>query len=468
MAIPRGIRGKEPLLLMIVTFLLLGLNDIRCSADDYIPESADKQDISFFLNSREKGANVSEPFIVPHRYLDSWIFKHKIVSAWNPAHKVVILVHGWTHSANYHLFTTMAEALMDLPEPVNVARVNWEKGAAHQGLVGEEYFQSAANTAIVGEEIAKFIWYLLLKFPTMKPEQFHIIGHSLGAHAAGYAGAKFTRLDQTIIDHQGIGRQIARITGLDPANPFFKTEYISKRLDASDASFVDVIHTGMTGVIIFPESSAPGTRIVSGHIDFVPNGFGNQPGCNTKEFDCPKDPDLIGQKLATRRTSCNHRRAVEYYTESIRGVVFKGRVCDSWKNYTDKKCSHNQEIVMGYYAKPPTSKKNLIVYMSINIFSAYPLKDRKLPEEYSHHIWDINGDCCTDPDPDNGKFRTGRCQQHLIVGCGRDSICWRQREKNSSSWCYVRTTHNQPLKCVDAEQCLKENAKEKPCIDDEA
>jgi len=448
MAIPRGIRGKEPLLLMIITFLLLGLNDLRCSG--YTPASAVEQDISFFLNSREKGANVSEPFIVPHRYLDSWIFKHKILSAWDPAHKVVFLVHGWTHSANYHLFTAMAEALMDLPESVNVARVDWKKGASHK-----TYYQSAANTKTVGEEIAKFIGLLLEKFPTMKPEQFHIIGHSLGAHAAGYGGAIFTRMD-----HQG--RQIGRITGLDPANPYFETKHITKRLDASDAAFVDAIHTGVTGLI------APGTLDRSAHIDFAPNGGGNQPGCLPTEKDCPEDPDLPKHISWGRRESCNHRRSVEYYTESIRGVVFKGRVCDSWKNYTDKKCSHNPEFVMGYYAKPPTSKKNLIVYMSINIFSAYPLKDRKLPEEYSHHIWDINGDCCTDPDPDNGKFRTGRCQQHVIVGCGRDSICWRQREKNSSSWCYVRTTHNQPLKCVDAEQCLKENAKEKPCIDDEA
>jgi len=340
---------------------------------------------------------------------------------------------------------------MDLPEPVNVARVDWGKGASH-----DTYYQSAANTEIVGEEIAKFFVLLLEKFPTMKLEQFHIIGHSLGAHAAGYGGAIFKKLDRQ-------GRQIGRITGLDPANPYFETKHIKKRLDSSDAAFVDAIHTGLRGFI------PPGTRDRNAHLDFAPNGGWNQPGCSPTEYDgCPKDPDLPKHISWGRRESCNHRRAVEYFTESIRGVVFKGRVCDSWEHYQAKKCSLSQEFAMGYHAQPHSSKTNAKVYLSIDTFSAYPLKDRTLLKKYSHHIWDINGDCCSDPDPDNGKFRGGRCQQHLIVGCASGSICWRQLDVNSSSWCYVRTTHNQPLKCVDAEQCLKENAKEKPCSDDEA
>lgn len=58
----------------------------------------------------------------------------------------------------------------------------------------------------------------------------HLIGHSLGAHTAGYAGEKLE------------GR-IGRISGLDPAEPYFQGMPNHLRLDWTDAQLVDVIHT---------------------------------------------------------------------------------------------------------------------------------------------------------------------------------------------------------------------------------
>lgn len=58
----------------------------------------------------------------------------------------------------------------------------------------------------------------------------HLIGHSLGAHTAGYAGEK-------------LGGNIGRITGLDPAEPYFQGMPSHLRLDYTDARLVDVIHT---------------------------------------------------------------------------------------------------------------------------------------------------------------------------------------------------------------------------------
>jgi len=94
--------------------------------------------------------------------------------------------------------------------------------------------------------------------------QFHLIGHSAGAHLVGVAGSTVTT-----------GR-IQRISGLDPADggtwDFNDTD---TRLDIGDAEFVDIMHVNggnlMNGEIAFDE--------VMGHVDFYVNGGHKQPGC---------------------------------------------------------------------------------------------------------------------------------------------------------------------------------------------
>jgi pancreatic triacylglycerol lipase len=66
-----------------------------------------------------------------------------------------------------------------------------------------------------------------------------MIGHSLGAHTAGYAGERIT----------GLGR----ITGLDPAEPYFQGMPPFVRLDPTDAKFVDVIHTDGKSIFLLGE-----------------------------------------------------------------------------------------------------------------------------------------------------------------------------------------------------------------------
>lgn len=77
-----------------------------------------------------------------------------------------------------------------------------------------------------------------------------MIGHSLGAHTAGYAGEKIPNLGQiTGLLQKGNSKLIWEIlnfihfVGLDPAGPFFRIVPTYARLDPSDAQFVDVIHT---------------------------------------------------------------------------------------------------------------------------------------------------------------------------------------------------------------------------------
>ena len=62
----------------------------------------------------------------------------------------------------------------------------------------------------------------------------HLIGHSLGAHVVGFLGKA--------VQERGLPK-LARITGLDPAQPAFDLAGPAGRLDKGDAEVVDVVHT---------------------------------------------------------------------------------------------------------------------------------------------------------------------------------------------------------------------------------
>ena len=69
-------------------------------------------------------------------------------------------------------------------------------------LKGFDVLQATANTRLVGTMGAHFLKFLHETFH-LDLYHVHMIGHSLGAHAAGYAGA----------DLRKRGRTLGRITG---------------------------------------------------------------------------------------------------------------------------------------------------------------------------------------------------------------------------------------------------------------
>ena len=77
----------------------------------------------------------------------------------------------------------------------NVVLVDWRSGAREIN-----YLQAVANIRVVGAQVAQLIEVFKRLYNT-DPRHVHIIGHSLGSHAAGYAGEYVER--------------IGRITGKD-------------------------------------------------------------------------------------------------------------------------------------------------------------------------------------------------------------------------------------------------------------
>lgn len=100
---------------------------------------------------------------------------------------------------------------------------------------------------------------------------FHLVGHSLGVQVTGYAG----RYVQSLSNHRYI---LPRISGLDPAGPYWYGNGTNVPISKLDARFVDIIHT---------DAGLFGAPISTGTIDFWPNGGVRiQPGC-------PNDPEVL-------------------------------------------------------------------------------------------------------------------------------------------------------------------------------
>ncbi|XP_057335590.1 pancreatic lipase-related protein 3-like [Microplitis mediator] len=157
-------------------------------------------------------------------------------------------------------------------------------------------------------------------------KDIHAIGFSLGAHvpavAANYLG-KY---------------KISRITGLDPAGPFFTFVGSDAVLDAGDADFVDVFHTN---------AKIQGMYRRSGHVDFYFNRGTSQPGCENMDFNC------------------YHSRAAVYFAESIISTEgFWGRPCDleDLSSYKSGKCSSSHPMILAgeYVGKSATGSYSVI------------------------------------------------------------------------------------------------------------
>ncbi|XP_035727793.1 uncharacterized protein LOC118444057 [Vespa mandarinia] len=214
-----------------------------------------------------------------------------------------ILIHGWTDSANTYWLQDFRQNYLTIGN-YNVISINWFPASL------KEYGIAAKLTRQIGKYIAEMLDFLVSQ-TGLSLDDVHILGHSLGAHVAGFAGMK-------------VSGTIGRITGMDPARPGFESSNLNDlriRLDSRDAKFVDIIHT-CAGTLGFIRSI--------GHVDFYPNGGTfRQPGC----------PVFSAQY-------CSHARAHDFMGESIiNPLTFSAVQCNSWIEFKAGKCRDNSTMV---------------------------------------------------------------------------------------------------------------------------
>ncbi|OWF39326.1 pancreatic triacylglycerol lipase-like [Mizuhopecten yessoensis] len=253
---------------------------------------------------------------------------NKFASLLDTTKDTKVIVHGYIGSGSMPWVVQITSELL-LKGDFNVIVVDWQTGSQ------QEYNLAVGNSYLVGAEVAKVLTYLHDN-RTLDYVRVHIIGHSLGGQIAGHIGYRI----------KGIGR----ISGLDPAEPDFRDKDTSRRLDQSDATFVDIIHTDGSK---FKLLSGYGFLAPMGHVDFYPNGGQHQPGCDEKPIISAIDSILHGSiGGATRSVTCSHNRAVDLYIESINSACrFYGHTCSSASKFDDGSCmgcSVGGCPVMGY------------------------------------------------------------------------------------------------------------------------
>ncbi|MCC3527801.1 MAG: hypothetical protein JGK21_05345, partial [Microcoleus sp. PH2017_22_RUC_O_B] len=152
----------------------------------------------------------------------------------NPNAPTYILIHGWRNTGGNAgngykpgpWLADQAQAIRQRESNANIIVVDWEKIAGNV-----LYFPSAGKTQEVGNQLASY-----LRNSGVDPNQTTLIGHSLGAHVAGFAGSAY---------RQSTGKAIDQIVGLDPAGPAFESKGAGDRLDPTDANRVVAIHTSI-------------------------------------------------------------------------------------------------------------------------------------------------------------------------------------------------------------------------------
>ncbi|CAK1587112.1 unnamed protein product [Parnassius mnemosyne] len=247
----------------------------------------------------------------------------------NTSKPTVIYIMGFSEVITGPSTTTLKREYLTVSD-CNFISVDWSRLIAFPW-----YVTAVRNTRYMGTKLADFIQYM--DSVGARASSLHIIGFSLGAEAAGFAGK--------ILKTRGI--QVGWITGLDPAYPGYRFTNREGHLSKGDAAFVDVIHTN-PGIFGFLQPI--------GDVDFYPNyGSWIQPGCWVDE--------LVKHKEIRFIYGCSHNRAWRIYAESLRNPTgFPATLCKQWKSPSSN-CGFTVDGYMGIAARPPMRG---IMYLETN------------------------------------------------------------------------------------------------------
>ncbi|XP_058457698.1 pancreatic triacylglycerol lipase-like [Malaya genurostris] len=228
---------------------------------------------------------------------------------------IVFITHGWLDNRNRNWIKAMQADYLKFVD-TNICVVDWGNLAIYG------YALAANHTVRVGAYLANFIKYL--NGEGIPLSKISLVGHSMGAHISGNAG-------------MNLGGKVGAIYGLDPASPLFKMPFdigTSKRLDSSDAQYVQMIITSRC---------TWGVCVGDGHENFYPTGgLVPQPNCAIP---------LLSNAESGEPVSCSHAHSYTLFRMALnRNNVFNGKKCFGYAAYLAGLCIFNKSSKMGIYS----------------------------------------------------------------------------------------------------------------------
>ncbi|CAO1425040.1 unnamed protein product [Diamesa serratosioi] len=231
------------------------------------------RDILLILYTNNSSESGEEIIFQDETYLEE--------SDFNSNRPTILIIHGFLGDEKSYVNTELKNGYLANFD-VNVIICDWSVGAQVF-----DYNEAVENAFKVGKYLAKFLDIFVDK-NGLDYNTLTIIGHSLGAHIAGFIGKNVKKA------------KIDRIIGLDPAGPEFHVNPFY-RLAATD--YVESIHT----------DDYFGIRLNISQVDFFVNNGKNQPGCFQGHI-------------------CSHRRAIDIQLESLTSTKLQARKCKSLKD----------------------------------------------------------------------------------------------------------------------------------------
>lgn len=214
----------------------------------------------------------------------------------------------------------------------------------------------------VGKHLAEML--VNLTSAGLEPDRLEFAGISLGAQIMSYVAKNFQEMT---------GRNISKLTGLDPSGPCFRNLGPEERLDASDGDFVQVVATNIDGY---------GMAAPMGHVNFYINGGEYQPG------------DLYWMPCTVL---CSHVRAYTIWLSALHHPNhFIGIKCDSVQQARRNQCYDRVPRETNVLSNTKTDRNNPgIFYVATNNNWPYYLGAKGLRKEnefWTKHLLEWNKD----------------------------------------------------------------------------
>ncbi|CAG9793068.1 unnamed protein product [Diatraea saccharalis] len=255
--------------------------------------------------------------------------------------KTLLLALGYLDSTNFPISSMLANEYE--ARDYNVIMVDYQRFAT------VHYYLASRLMRPVGKHIAEVLTQLTEL--GLNASKIELLGFSLGGQTVSYIAKNFQRFT---------GRNISKITALEPSGPCFRTLAPNDRLDASNADFVEVIHTNIDGY---------GMAARMGHVDIFVNGGEYQPS------------ELL---LYPCTSTCSHFRVLALWVSALKNPgKFIAIKCDSIQQARDAKCYERLPTETNLMGLKTNRSNHGIFYLSTSKGYPYYLGPNGLNSEYA-------------------------------------------------------------------------------------